>query len=175
MNAILKVLVALLSFLQNNLSTIIMALCAIISAYLAVMQHTKNVNPKLKFYIQDVVIEDQKGKRKGYIVFNFINKGISDIYIEHIKIKIKKNYYYKIEDDIETEIKVEDCEQTFPVCVTTNKKKSVAIPRPAFINILELIKKDENLKRLQRIKFIVIDGNGKEYKKCCRNWLIDKH
>ena len=175
MNAILKVLAALLSFLQNNLSTIIMAVCAIISAYLAIMQHTKKVNPKLKFHIQDVVVEDKNGKRKGYIVFHFINKGIADIYVDHIKIKIKKNYYYEIKNDIESKIKVQDCEQTFPVCVTTNKKKSVAISRPAFINILKQIKKDENLKRLKRIKFVVIDGNGKEYRKCCRNWLMNKH
>lgn len=175
MNAIFKVLAALLSFLQNNLSTIITAVCAIIPVCLAIMQHTKNVNPKLKFYIQDVINEDITGKRKRFLVFDFINKGISDIYAEHIKIKIKKNYYYNIEGDIESKIKVQDCEQTFPVCVTTNKKKSVAIPIPALKNTIEYIKKKENLKEIRTIKFVITDGNGKEYKKCCRNWLIDKH
>ena len=137
MNAIFEVLIKLLSFLQNNLLNIIVAVCAIIPVYFSCKQNRKRVKPKLKINIQNVTIEDEKGRRKGFIVFDFVNKGLSDIYIEHIKIEIKKNYYCNIEGHIESKTKVQDCEQTFPVCVTSNRKKSVAIPRPALKNQIE--------------------------------------
>lgn len=142
-----------------------------IAALLAYKQYNLSKSSKLKVKLESETItkSSDSGTEQKYIVLKFFNKGIIDLYVNEIAIKVKGEYF-RIENFFTIEIEGEDDtkNQIFPVKVTNEKTVSAKIPIASLKMQIDCIKRKNNKKNINPIIFVIIDGKGKEYKKILR-------
>lgn len=98
-----------------------------------------------------------------FLMFDFTNIGLIELFVCNIALNAFGEEY-NLTRFIELKRIANNCETEFPIEVTKSQSASVAITYEALYSAIKYIE-ESNDKRIRYLKFIIKEGNGKEYVK----------
>lgn len=138
-----------------------------IAAFLAYRQYSLSKSAKLKIEIELQTVTNYPGFSQEYLVLKFINKGIIDLFVNEIAIEIKRKDH-RIENFFAIEDKKGDGKPTFPIEITNKQAVPVKILNNSLKMQVNRIRRENNIKSINYLKFVITDGQGKRHIKRIR-------
>lgn len=136
-----------------------------LAAFLAYKQYILSKKVKLKIEVRlEKITKSSTTAIEESLVLRFINKGIIDLYIKEIAVPIN-GIYHRIDNFFELKEVIDNNSGVFPVKVTNNRAIEVKITRNTLVHCVNFIYKENGKKFFGSLPIVIIDGQGKEYKK----------